>query len=153
MKIFPIGYIHLRAERRNIRKIDFHQLIDGYSNMFRILVCGDREYTKTSPIYEILDKFRSDHSSIHIIHGGCRGVDTTAGKYAIEHKLECWSLGKRAGPIRNIQMLNEGTPDIVLAFHDNIKNSKGTKNMLITSKKKGVKTILFNSKGVIIPFN
>lgn len=32
--------------------------------------------------------------------------------------------GKAAGPIRNQQMLTEGKPDVVFAFHDDIASSK-----------------------------
>ena len=47
-----------------------------------------------------------------------------------------WSkYGRAAGPLRNTQMLSEGNPDIVLAFHDNIKRSRGTRNMIVQSLK------------------
>lgn len=45
-------------------------------------------------------------------------------------------------PIRNKQMLDEGKPDLVLAFHTDIENSKGTKNMIYQAKKRGIKVIL-----------
>ena len=34
-----------------------------------------------------------------------------------------------AGPRRNQQMMDEGRPTVVFAFHDFIRNSKGTKDM------------------------
>lgn len=37
---------------------------------------------------------------------------------------------KVAGPRRNQQMLDEGRPDVVFAFHDFIDNSRGTKDMV-----------------------
>jgi hypothetical protein len=51
--------------------------------------------------------------------------------------------GLAAGPIRNRQMLTEGKPDLVIAFHENIEKSKGTKNMLELAKQAGVATYLF----------
>jgi len=39
-------------------------------------------------------------------------------------------------------MLDEGKPDLVLAFHTDIKNSKGTKNMIQQAEKRGIKVIL-----------
>ena len=39
-------------------------------------------------------------------------------------------------------MLNEGNPDLILAFHNDIENSKGTKNMVMQAKKRGIKTIV-----------
>lgn len=50
--------------------------------------------------------------------------------------------GKAAGPIRNKQMLDEGQPDLVLCFHDDIEKSKGTKNMYELAKARGIKTKL-----------
>jgi hypothetical protein len=35
-----------------------------------------------------------------------------------------------AGPIRNQQMLDEGHPDLVIAFHDNMSESRGTRDMV-----------------------
>ena len=55
-------------------------------------------------------------------------------------------FGKGAGPRRNRIMLNE-SPRIVLAFHDNLKTSKGTKDMLKAATSKGYSCFLWNSKG------
>jgi len=72
-----------------------------------------------------------------IIHGAARGADSIAGVMA-EH-LKCKVLafpaqwdkyGRSAGPLRNQQMLDEGKPDIVLAFHASLAKSKGTKDMV-----------------------
>ena len=49
-----------------------------------------------------------------------------------------WSLGRKAGPIRNRQMLVEGKPDVVYAFYQDKKKSKGTKNMAKQSKDAGI---------------
>jgi hypothetical protein len=38
--------------------------------------------------------------------------------------------GRAAGPIRNQRMLDEGRPTMAYAFHDDIANSRGTKDML-----------------------
>jgi hypothetical protein len=45
-----------------------------------------------------------------------------------------------AGPIRNTQMLKEGKPDRVVAFHSNIKRSKGTADMIRQAKAAGIPT-------------
>ena len=49
---------------------------------------------------------------------------------------------KAAGPIRNQQMLTEGKPTLVLAFHDNITASKGTRDMVKRSLKGGLPVYL-----------
>jgi hypothetical protein len=75
------------------------------------------------------------------------GADTyarEAAKYlgiAWEEYPADWTKygGKKAGPIRNKQMLVEGKPNRVIAFHDNIKKSKGTANMLAQARRCGLK--------------
>lgn len=48
-----------------------------------------------------------------------------------------WNLyGKRAGPIRNGQMLEEGKPEMVVAFRG--PNSRGTQNMINQAEKAGI---------------
>ena len=49
--------------------------------------------------------------------------------------------GRGAGPRRNRQMLDEN-PDIslVLAFHEDLGRSKGTRDMVRRSEKKGIRT-------------
>lgn len=50
-----------------------------------------------------------------------------------------WDIhGRAAGPIRNQQMLDEGLPDMVIAFHDDIASSKGTKDMISRAEKNSV---------------
>jgi len=46
--------------------------------------------------------------------------------------------GKAAGVIRNIDMLKYGEPDLVLAFHHNIYESKGTKDMVTRAREADV---------------
>jgi len=36
--------------------------------------------------------------------------------------------------------------DLVVAFHDDIENSKGTKHMVNIAQKNGIKTLLFEKK-------
>lgn len=84
-------------------------------------------------------------TKVTIIEGDARGADTQAGEIAWLHNFDLkiypadWNKhGKAAGPIRNQQMLDEGKPDIVLAFHDDIENSKGTKDMVKRATKAGI---------------
>ena len=53
--------------------------------------------------------------------------------------------GKPAGPIRNRQMLNEGKPDMVIAFHDDLSVSVGTKDMVDIANAAGLPVRLYNS--------
>ncbi len=124
----------------------------------RILCCGDRNWTSYEIIRRELEKLPED---VEIIQGCARGADKISLNIAKSIGLKIissknnddiinnpgfpadWNkYGKAAGPIRNKQMLVEGKPDLVLAFHNNIENSKGTKNMVDIARKAGVKVII-----------
>lgn len=47
---------------------------------------------------------------------------------------------------RNKEMLEKGKPDLVVAFHENLEKSKGTKNMIMQAKAKGVPIKVFGHK-------
>lgn len=104
----------------------------------RLLICGDRDW---QDIHFIRDLMRDLPQGTVVIHGAARGADKMAGQIAQEMGLTVesypanWAVhGRAAGPIRNRQMLREGKPTHVWAFHDNIHNSKGTKDMLELAK-------------------
>lgn len=117
----------------------------------RILVCGDRNWTDYDflalKLSQRLIGSRPDASLnfLTIIEGNAKGVDQMAGKWA-----EAWGIdlkvfpalwrryGRIAGRIRNNQMLAEGKPDLVIAFHDDLENSRGTKDMVRRAKKAGI---------------
>lgn len=100
----------------------------------RVLCCGDRNWTDREVIRQELLKLPPDTV---IIEGEARGADRISREVAVEMGLQImpfpadWTrYGRAAGPIRNHQMLVEAQPQLVLAFHNNIENSKGTKNMV-----------------------
>ena len=88
-----------------------------------------------------------------IIHGTASGADLLAGEVAKEMGLIVqeypahWArYGRAAGPIRNRLMLDQ-VPDLVLAFHDNINASKGTKDCLEEAQRRGILIRLITHKG------
>lgn len=130
--------------------------------MNKILVCGGRDFNDWMLLAQTLnricyerewnyDPFQNEYTNccpnVTIIHGGARGVDLLADKWAIlhecvieEYKADWDKYGKSAGPIRNQLMLDVGKPDLVIAFPT--KNSKGTWDMVSRAKKKGIETII-----------
>ena len=117
-----------------------------------VIVCGDRNWKRMDIIERELRKLPLDTV---IIHGAARGADTL-GKFAAERiglkvinegkgfPADWKRYGKGAGPIRNQQMIDEGKPDMVLAFHDNINESKGTKDMVERARGIGIKVIIID---------
>ena len=48
----------------------------------------------------------------------------------LEFPAKWEEFNRAAGTIRNQQMIDEGHPDLVVYFHDNLDGSKGTKEMV-----------------------
>jgi hypothetical protein len=106
----------------------------------RILVCGSRNWSDAVAI-ETAIAARS--SSPTIIHGGATGADEIAHGLARMHgwPVEVYPAdwqqhGKAAGPLRNQKMLDEGKPDVVLAFP--VKDSRGTWDMIRRARAAGI---------------
>lgn len=112
----------------------------------KVLVCGDRAWTDRARIARALAKLPL---GTEIIHGGCRGADVIAGEEANKLNLHVkifpadWSKGRSAGPIRNRLMLDEN-PDFVLAFHPDIKSSKGTADTVREATRRGIKVLIID---------
>jgi len=123
--------------------------INKFKNIKKILVCGSRNYNEKDTIYNILNLINFKY----LIEGGCIGADLIAKKYCIEKNKKYieikanWNLGKKAGPIRNNEMIKL-EPNLVIAFSNDIKSSKGTKNMVNLSLKKNIKTLLISNKKI-----
>lgn len=125
----------------------------------RILVCGGRDFEDKNKLNQVLSKHLSDSVEFDllfsvplfikavIIQGGAKGADRLAKEFAdyydipnIEFKADWSKYGKAAGGIRNKQMLNEGKPDLVIAFPT--ENSKGTWDMVRRAKRAGIDTVV-----------
>lgn len=115
----------------------------------RVLICGDRNYTDAWRIRQVL--LNPDVTTL--IEGGASGADYLAkmiaeklGITVEEYPAEWNRYGKAAGPIRNKRMLDEGRPDLVFAFHNDISKSKGTKNMIDQAQSRGIEVRLVTNK-------
>ena len=110
----------------------------------RVLVCGSRTWTTRWLIESMLVK----HKATVVIDGAAKGADSLGHNVAVGLGLKTirfpadWKKhGKAAGPIRNQQMLDEGKPDLVLAFWDG--KSRGTQDMIERTKKAGIEITVF----------
>lgn len=100
-----------------------------------VAVCGGREYADWFSVFMALDEVRRAHGDFTVVHGGAGkeinrrkgapitlGADRLAGEWAGTRNLPCevvradWSLGRRAGPLRNQQILEEYDVGLVVAF-------------------------------------
>lgn len=122
----------------------------------RILVTGDRNW-HSNRHYDIIASALVDCGlGTTIIHGDARGVDRMAGELArmmsipvIEFPADWNQYGRKAGAIRNRQMYREGKPDIVLAFHSDLANSKGTKDMVMVARRGGTPVRIYDDCGLV----
>lgn len=81
----------------------------------RVLVCGGRDYGDREGLYAALNELHRRQKFELLIAGGARGADTLAEQWADDRKIPTkiyqadWeTLGRKAGPIRNQRMLDEG---------------------------------------------
>jgi predicted Rossmann-fold nucleotide-binding protein len=115
--------------------------------MTRVLVCGGRDYADRAAVYASLDSLHAEHGFTLLIAGGARGADTLAAQWAQDRGIptqvymaEWESLGRKAGPIRNLRMLEEGKPDLVVAF----PGGKGTANMVAQARAASVRVFIWS---------
>lgn len=109
----------------------------------RVIVCGGRDFTDHALIRRTLRNIHAETPIKHIFHGNARGADTIAGNWGYEKNIPTHSVpaqwkkyGRRAGPIRNQNMLGQGI-DLVIAF----PGGKGTADMVKRAKRDGVRVL------------
>ena len=112
--------------------------------LMKVLVCGGRDYTDHKRGFQVLDDFAESNNIDLIIHGGARGADAIAAFWALLRGIKAqsfpaqWSVfGKSAGMLRNKRMIEEGKPDIVIAF----PGGAGTENMKDQAKSANIKVM------------
>lgn len=123
--------------------------------MTRVLVCGGREYGtrmteegyvvanrfEIEKLNSTLDALKKEFSDLIIIQGEAKGADSLARDWAVRNNVAVISFpadwkthGKSAGYQRNVQMLEEGEPDLVVAF----PGGRGTAMMCDIARRAGV---------------
>jgi hypothetical protein len=112
----------------------------------KVCIIGSRSLKNYELLKERCDYFLSNSYGYTIISGGAAGTDKLAERYAAERKLPMdiyradWQThGRKAGMMRNIEMLNACTH--VIAFWDG--KSPGTANMIEVAKYKFLKVVRF----------
>ena len=111
----------------------------------RVIVCGGRDYQDRARVFAALSGILKKHGQITIIQGGCKtGADLHARAFAsctkgivhlINEEADWKTHGKAAGPIRNQAMLDQHSPEAVVAF----PGGAGTTDMVHRAEEAGLK--------------
>lgn len=121
--------------------------------LFVVLACGSRDWDAYGVVESTVSTLHFQRRIARLIHGACRGADRIAGDVAKRLAIDVveyparWNEGRSAGPRRNHQMLVDGKPDLVVAFHDCITESKGTRDMVERASSAGVEVWVVQSSG------
>jgi len=110
--------------------------------MIYIGIVGSRDFTNYEFVSKEINKYlQTFKEEITIVSGDCRGIDFLVQRYSkefnipfIKHVAQWDKYGKRAGPIRNKQIVDSITH--LLAFPKN--TSIGTFSTINLAKKKKV---------------
>lgn len=110
----------------------------------RVLVCGGRNYQNGQHLSAVLNKLHAEAGIDVLIEGGAKGADYLAHVWAAMNDVEIeryeadWeNQGTFAGPARNKRMLDEGKPDVVIAF----PGGRGTADMIRKARRAGVEVV------------
>lgn len=132
----------------------------------RVLVCGGRDYADFAHVCHSLNRVFAEIDDIDVvIHGAATGADTLAKEWAESHDIKTepfpavWDdlttppvvirrrkdgsqYNAAAGGIRNQRMIDEGNPDLVVAF----PGGNGTADMIRRAREAGIRVIEFKAK-------
>jgi len=116
--------------------------------MFKVVVTGSRDWDNWQDVEEVMRELTNRHgSNVELHHGTARGADRMCAHVArkrgftiIEHPADWERYGKRAGIVRNGQML-DCEPDLVVGFW--LDESPGTGHLLKLAQELGYEPIVY----------
>ncbi len=110
----------------------------------RVVVFGGRDFNNHHMAFKALDIIDEKYGITLVIDGVAAGADKLGHDWACYREKETlrfpaqWAkYGRSAGPIRNRQMLEEGKPDMGVAF----PGGTGTEDMKSVLKAAGIKVL------------
>lgn len=138
------------------------EMDDQQRDLNWLLVTGDRNWTDLDLLYRTLAQEPQDTVLVHGANGDKKhwppqyGADMQADFAARErffyepkaYPAQWDKFGLAAGPMRNRQMLIENPIARVVAFHDHLRTSKGTKNMVYEALKRHIPVTLVTHEGI-----
>lgn len=137
------------------------------SRTWKVVVCGSRNWSHRPIIDARLDRLLDElprGDRLVIFEGGAKGADRMAREWAkskaflfrhddddrvsVTTFFADWKrYGTNAGPIRNQRMLN-AEPDRVLAFHEAIAESRGTRDILNQASSRNIRWERFDESSL-----
>ena len=119
----------------------------------RIIITGDRNWYSTELARRVLGRLVARYGrEITIVHGAAPGVDQSfanvceaIGLAHEPHPADWDRLGRKAGPVRNAEMIETGA-GLCLAFHRNLERSKGTRDCVRRAIAAGIPAWLVDSE-------
>jgi len=116
----------------------------------KLAVVGNRTFDDPELMSKVLDRYRAEHPDMTIISGAAKGADTLAANYAKAHSLNLiefpadWAQhGRRAGPLRNSQIVAEA--EMLIAFWD--EASTGTRDSINKAHARGIPVLVVTPMG------
>ena len=116
-----------------------------------VLVCGGRDFDDMVLVHDTLDELARTQVVTGIIHGGATGADHHAGIWAHTRRrgetvfrADWQTHGRKAGPLRNQELLDVGKPALVVAF----PGGRGTADMVRRAEKAGVRVMKIDDRSV-----
>lgn len=110
----------------------------------KVLICGGRDFYDGRQLSYVLDELARCFAITLVIDGGARGADSLGHEWAATRGIPTsryfadWNVhGRGAGPICNQRMLDEGKPDLVVAF----PGGRGTADMMARSSAARIRVI------------
>lgn len=113
----------------------------------RIIVTGSRAWPDPKKVHEELTQLYLQHGPFVLVHGACAtGADAAAhhwhevagvwlGCHEVRYPADWERYGKKAGPLRNAEMVSKGA-DLVVAFP--LFDSKGTLHTIELAEEAGI---------------
>lgn len=121
----------------------------------RLLVCGSRQWSDRSMLFDALDHLHQTVGITTLIEGCAAGADRFAEEWArergvpIQHFPANWRpnggnrLDRSAGVRRNSRMLADGEPEYVVAFD---MGTSGTADMVRKSREWGLEVVVIGPR-------
>jgi hypothetical protein len=117
-----------------------------------VVVTGDREWTNVFRVATVLGGLHA-RGMRKLVHGNARGLDRIARDVGFELGVEVvpvpyeGRLGAAGGPVRNRRMLDEWRPQLVVAWHDDLDASRGTRDCVVQALERGLPVLWVTSWG------